>query len=579
LYHVATYRPVSAVGIISLSIFTAVLEGVGLSFLVPVIEIIQGSAERGDVSGIGRVFVSAYELTGIPFTLETVILGAALVMITRYACSFLVAYLREALRTEYIRHLKTIGFENALDADIAYYDRNGSDEILNAIITQTEYASRTIRSLILIVETGFLSLMYLAVTLYLAPWLTVLTGVVLGGGLYALRWTLESGYTVGERVADANERVQTAVQAGTQGIREVKLFGRERELFDDFRVAVKQSTDSNIRLRRNEAMLNNVFQMMTAVTVFGLIYVAITFASLPLASLGVFLFAMFRLAPRVSKLSDHVYQFEGDLPHLVRTQEFVEDLRTQRETDTGTRTPPDPVDVVAFEDVVFGYGDERVLDDLSFEVERGEFVAFVGPSGAGKSTIVSLVGRIYAPTSGRITANGASIETFELSEWRRRISIVRQDPHMFNESLRYNVTLGNRGASEAEIREACDIAQVTEFLEDLPEGLDTVLGDEGVRLSGGQRQRVAIARALLKDADVLVLDEATSDLDTRLEERVHSGIEELSDYAMIVIAHRLSTVTGADRIYAMERGRIQEQGPHEQLLERRGTYAEMYAKQ
>lgn len=579
LYHVAKYRPIFTAGIICLSIVAAILEGIGLSFLIPVIEIVQGSAEQGETSGVGRALILTYDTLGVPFTLGTVIVGASIVMIVRYASSFLVAFLREALRLKYIQHLKTVGFENALDASISYYDENGSDEILNAIITQTEYASRTIRGLIMIVEKGFLSLMYLAVALYLSPWMTLLTGLFLGGGIYGIRWKLESGYSVGSRVADANERVQQAVQAGTQGIREVKLFGREDELFGDFRAAMRQFTNSTVRLRRNQTMINNTFQMMTALTVFGLIYVGIRFASLRLASLGVFLFAMFRLAPRLSEMSDYFYEFEGNLPHLVRTQRFVEGLQAYREMDSGTLTPPDPVNHVGFEDVAFSYGQDSVLDGLSFGVDRGEFVAFVGPSGAGKSTIVSLLTRTYDPDAGRIVADETGIEQFVLGEWRSKLSVVRQDPHLFNKSLRYNVTLGNRDATEAEIREACEIAQVTEFLDELPDGLDTVLGDDGVRLSGGQRQRVAIARALLKDADVLVLDEATSNLDTRLEERVHDGIEELSDYAMIVIAHRLSTVTGADRIYAMQDGRIQEQGPHEQLLEQRGTYAEMYAKQ
>lgn len=580
LYYVAAYRPKFAIGIVCLSVFAAALEGLGLSFLIPVIELAQGSAESGGMSGIGQAFVSTYEAIGVPFTLETVIVGVAVVMVVRYTSSFLVVWLRAALRTDYIRHLQTEGFENALDARIAYYDEHGSDEILNAIVTQAEYAGNTIRSAVQIVEQGFLSLMYLAVALYLAPLLTVLTGVVLGGVLYGLRWLLESGYSVGDRVADANERIHEAVQAGTQGIRDVKLFGLDAELFDDFRAAVDQFAESQIRLRRNQAMLDKSYRMLTAITVFVLIYVALTFASLSLASLGVFLFAMFRLAPRVSTLNNVVYRLEGDLPHLVRTQRFVEELKENDEPDKGTKTPPDPVARVAFEDVEFAYEDTQILDSFSFAVERGEFVAFVGPSGAGKSTIVSLLARLYDPDSGRITASGTAIDRFDLEEWRDRISVVRQNPHIFDETLRFNVTVGNRDATEAEFREACEIAQVTEFLGELPDGYDTELGDDGVRLSGGQRQRVALARALLKDADLLMLDEATSDLDSKIEERVHGAIDAMDrDYALIVIAHRLSTVVNADRIYAVENGRIDEAGAHDELVDQEGTYASLYTTQ
>lgn len=579
LYRVAVYRPAFTVGIICLSIVAAVLEGIGLSFLIPVIEIARGTVGTADLSGEGQVFVNFYDTIGVPFTLETVILGVALVMIARYSMMFLVRWLRASLQTNYTKYLQTKGFENALNAQISYYDERGSDEILNAIVTQTRYGSRTIRDITRIVEKGFLSLMYLAIALFLAPWLTILSAIILGGVLYGLRTLVESGYSVGDRVAEANERVQIAVQAGTQGIREVKLFNVANELLENFYTSIDQFAGSQIRLRRNQAVLDNFYQMMAALSVFGLIYVALRFSSLPLASLGVFLFAMFQLAPRVSKFNDHIYQLEGNLPHLVRTQNFIDELEDLGEFDSGTDTPPDPLNKVEFRDVEFGYGEKSILDALSFEVCRGEFVAFVGPSGAGKSTIVSLLARNYAPDAGSILANGVPIERFDLNEWRSKISIVRQDPHLFNQSLRFNITLGKRDATKEEIRDVCEIAQVTEFLDELPEGLDTELGDDGVRLSGGQRQRVAIARALLKDADVLVLDEATSDLDTSLEERVHQGIEQLPEYAMIVIAHRLSTVTGSDRIYRMEDGKIQEVGPHDELLVMDEMYAEMYKKQ
>jgi len=217
---------------------------------------------------------------------------------------------------------------------------------------------------------------------------------------------------------------------------------------------------------------------------------------------------------------------------------------------------------------------------VSFGVERGEFVAFVGQSGAGKSTIVSLLARMYEPDSGEVRADGVDIGEYPIEAWRDRVSIVRQDPFIFNRTLWYNVTVGYQDASREEVERVCEIAQVTEFLDELPSGYDTVLGDDGVRLSGGQRQRIAIARALLKDADFLLLDEATSDLDTGLEEKVQAAIEEMDqDYGMVVVAHRLSTVTNADRIYAMDEGQIIECGDHRSLLAKEGQYASLYNKQ
>jgi subfamily B ATP-binding cassette protein MsbA len=353
----------------------------------------------------------------------------------------------------------------------------------------------------------------------------------------------------------------------------------KNELFGDFLDAVEQFARAGIKLRRNQQAIRSFYNLLTAISVFALIYLAIAFANMSLGSLGVFLFAMFRLGPKASVLNSKFYQIENNLPHLVRTQQFIDELERNQEPGVERESVPESVESVEFDDVCFSYQgqDDEALSGISFEFEKGEFVGFVGQSGAGKSTVVSLLSRLYEPDSGAIRANGLSIHEMDVDKWRSRIAVVRQDPFVFNDTLRYNLTIGNRDVSRDELDEVVRIARIDEFFGDLPDGYDTQLGDDGVRLSGGQRQRVALARALLKDADVLVLDEATSDLDSNLEKEVQESIESMDrDYAMVGIAHRLSTVKNADQIYTVDDGEIIEAGGHNELISSNGQYAELY---
>lgn len=580
LGQVAKYRLVLTVGIIVGGVLAALLEGIGIGFILPIIEIMQTPGDpAAEADGVMVVFVTAYKYLGIPFSLGFVVTGVSLILAIRWTTTFLVRWLREALVVNYTREIQKQSFEHALDASVEYFDQEGSDDILNAIVTQAEYAGRTIRFIINFLEQLFLALMYLGVAFVLGPLLTLFAVVFLGGFSVLFRYVVEPGYELGDKVADANEGVQEAAQAGIQGIRDTKLFGLKHELFNDFLDAVNQYARSSIKLRRNEQAITSFYNLLTAISVFVLIYLAIVLTDMSLGRLGIFLFAMFRLGPKVSNLNSYLYKIENNLPHLVRAQEFINKLEANREPDTEKEPVPEEVQTVEFDDIRFSYEgqEEEALSEVSFGLEKGEFIGFVGQSGAGKSTIVSLLTRLYEPDSGEIRANDRPIHKMCVDEWRSLIAVVRQDPFIFNNSLRYNLTIGNQDVSREELDRITRITRVDEFFDELSDGYNTQLGENGVRLSGGQRQRIALARALLKDADLLVLDEATSDLDSNLEQQVQESIEKMErDYSIIGIAHRLSTVKNADRIYTVDEGEIVETGQHEQLINNDGQYAELY---
>jgi ATP-binding cassette subfamily B protein len=236
---------------------------------------------------------------------------------------------------------------------------------------------------------------------------------------------------------------------------------------------------------------------------------------------------------------------------------------------------------IRFEGVRFGYGDGRqVLDGIDLAVRAGETVAFVGPSGAGKTTLCSLVPRFYEVEGGRITIDGHDIRDLTLASLRGQIGIVQQDVFLFAGTIRENIAYGRLDAGEAEILEAAHRARLDALIATLPEGLDTVVGERGVKLSGGQKQRLAIARVFLKNPPILILDEATSALDTQTEREIQQALNDLTrGRTTLVIAHRLATIRHADRIVVVSEGRILEQGSHDALVKADGAYRRLHAAQ
>ena len=309
-------------------------------------------------------------------------------------------------------------------------------------------------------------------------------------------------------------------------------------------------------------------------------YLVITEAMTPGAFFS-FLTAMFMAYAPVRRLAGANSSIQAAIAAAQRVFEVLE-LENEIDEDRG-RKPLRPIaQTVEFQNVGFCYegNSEPALVGVNVKVRFGEVVALVGSSGSGKTTLVSLVTRFYTPSKGAILIDGQDIRDVTLSSLRRQIAIVSQETVLFDETIQTNIAYGRVDASENEVIEAARAAHAWEFIERLPMGLETVVGENGVRLSGGQRQRLAIARAILRDPPLLILDEATSSLDSESERLVQEALANLMrDRTTLVIAHRLSTVQHADRIVVLDRGRIIETGTHSELLRRNGMYKKLYRTQ
>jgi subfamily B ATP-binding cassette protein MsbA len=260
----------------------------------------------------------------------------------------------------------------------------------------------------------------------------------------------------------------------------------------------------------------------------------------------------------------------------------VLDLKTEQEAEKGRLELPRIAQSVTFDDVTFHYESQSVpaLNDINLTIRAGEMVALVGSSGSGKTTLVNLIPRFYEPTAGRILIDGVDIQSYTLRSLRSQIGMVSQDVVLFDDSIRNNIVFGREDATDEDIIQAARLAYAHDFVERLPQGYQTVMGEKGVKLSGGERQRIAIARAILRDPPLLILDEATSALDTESERVVQLALANLmKDRTTVVIAHRLSTIQQADRIMVLARGSIVEVGTHDELLRRGGQYQRLHAMQ
>lgn len=270
------------------------------------------------------------------------------------------------------------------------------------------------------------------------------------------------------------------------------------------------------------------------------------------------------------------------LPDLLYLKVATGRLRTLMESEpmSGRCDTPVPTSEIAFENVSFSYGKEKVLNGVGFAAAEGHVTALVGPSGSGKSTISRLAARFWDADSGIVKVGGIDVKTLEPEYLMHKFSFVFQDVTLFNDTVENNIRIGKPDASEEEIRDAAKAACCDEFIEKLPDGYKTMLGENGATLSGGERQRISIARALLKDAPIIILDEATASLDPENEVSVQQAINRLvAGKTVLVIAHRLRTIAGADRIVVLENGCVVEQGTHQELLERHGLYERLFSIQ
>ncbi len=393
---------------------------------------------------------------------------------------------------------------------------------------------------------------------------------------------------VSKRLRMLSKRIQDSVGDMTHitselvnGHRIVRSYGGEEYEKRRFVESSLNHRRQSLKVTTTGAIHNQLMQLVIAIALASLMYLALFF--MEQASVGSFvgyLTAAFLLPRPFRQLSDANSDIQRG---IVAAESLFEVLDTEGEEDTGTFKTARCQGALEFKNLTFRYSaaSEPALIDINFKAEPGQTIALVGASGGGKSTLVNLVSRFYPHAQGKILLDGVEINDYELANLRQHIALVNQQVILFNDTIANNIAYGAlAGASRSAIEQAATDAYAIDFVSKLEHGLDTEIGENGVKLSGGQRQRLALARALLKDAPILILDEATSALDTESERYIQAALQKImGNRTTLVIAHRLSTIENADMILVMEHGRIAERGTHSELLEKNGAYARLHAMQ
>lgn len=601
--YVPPYRWYLALSIIA-NVLSALLNLVAFSLVMPILRILFQIDARADklidlssiqlssVGGLAELGAAlnnnfayyvgeAMDHYGVSHTL--VLLSAYLVLMTalKVTATYLGFFCMIPIRTGIVRDIRLELYRKILALPLGFFSEERKGDVLARISGDvTEVENSIMSSLDLILKNPILIISYLGTMLIISWKLTLFVFLILPIAAFIMGRVGKALKRDSLQVQNEWGQVLSMIEETLGGLRIIKAFTNERYMNDRFARATASFRRAMMALFRRQQLAHPMSELLGTTTIaivlwYGGVLILDGQGGIDASTFIYYLVIFYSLINPLKDLSKGIYAIRKGMGSMARIDKILL-------ADNPITSPTHPLPItfekeIELRNISFRYGDEWVLRDINLKIKKGQTVALVGQSGSGKSTLVDLIPRFYDVEQGAILIDGVDIRQVALEDLRALMGNVNQDPILFNDTVYNNIAFGQDDADSSAVERAADIAHVSEFVSQMPEGYQTNIGDRGSKLSGGQRQRLSIARAVYKNPPILILDEATSALDTTSERLVQSALEHLMhDRTTIVIAHRLSTIVGADLICVVHNGQIVERGGHEELLALGGYYTELY---
>ncbi len=572
--------------LVLVSTLVSILEGVGIAVFLPILQT-QGTANSLQIPFPFNQVVAFFA----QFSFERRILWVALILVLINLIKFFLMYcvilLSLVIRTRVIETYSVVCMQRLMELRMGFYNKKHMADFQNMIKNKIEFHMGLFAELICNVIPAFVTTIFLMAVLFLFSWqITLVSLGILSIASVALSILSKKIRKLGEQYFVEEARFNKVIFDIIHGMKTIRLFNMQGKMLKDFQVHVGQIVSAYTRSSIANKLIGPVFEltgvlMLAFIMILGALWSGHFNKDTMLMTIFAFIVVLARLVPALKQLNNARGAILTRIPVLTDIERFLETTVYERLPE-GKGSFHGLKDKIEFKNVTFSYGQENqaVLQNVSFEIKKGEKIGVVGISGSGKSTIIELLLRFYDPQQGMISIDGVDLKEFDVRFLRQSVGVVAQDTFLFGNSVLANIAFSNVQMTDDQVMAAARLAHADEFIQKMPSGYQTIIGDRGVLISGGQRQRIAIARAILNNPDILIFDEATSALDASSERIVQETFEEISaGKTVITISHRLSTIIKSDRIIVIHQGRIWDVGHHQALLERCEIYRELFGLQ